>query len=202
MEKRRCPTCSWTPTALPPRRTTPSGRRRKGVRPWSRQIARALWAPEAAMCAALSARERLDALVHTTSVATVPLWLARRPGHLSADPALRHAIAERRWRRAPELLELLVDRAGAGSGQNPYWTPYLYAPYGAPLYLHTLNLFNGVREPAVRMGVRAVPAVQHRCLPLVHAGRVLRLSARRGGERQSAWPGLSVASSTPSARTT
>src|SRR5207237_2477357 len=30
------------------------------------------------------------------------------------------------------------------SGQNPYWTPLLYAPYGIPLYLHTLNLFNGV----------------------------------------------------------
>ena len=29
-------------------------------------------------------------------------------------------------------------------GRNPYWTPLLYAPYGAPLYLHTLNLFNGL----------------------------------------------------------
>jgi hypothetical protein len=30
------------------------------------------------------------------------------------------------------------------AGQNPYFTPLLYAPYGAPLYLHTLNLFNGI----------------------------------------------------------
>lgn len=27
---------------------------------------------------------------------------------------------------------------------SPFWTPLLYAPQGAPLYLHTLNLFNGV----------------------------------------------------------
>lgn len=30
------------------------------------------------------------------------------------------------------------------SGRNPFWTPLLYAPYGVPLYLHTLNLFNGI----------------------------------------------------------
>jgi hypothetical protein len=29
-------------------------------------------------------------------------------------------------------------------GHNPYETPLLYAPYGAPLYLHTLNLANGI----------------------------------------------------------
>lgn len=29
------------------------------------------------------------------------------------------------------------------SGRNPFWTPLVYAPYGAPLYLHTLNIFNG-----------------------------------------------------------
>ena len=27
---------------------------------------------------------------------------------------------------------------------NPYQTPYLYAPYGVPLYLHSLNLFNAL----------------------------------------------------------
>lgn len=31
-----------------------------------------------------------------------------------------------------------------GAGQNPFVTPLLYAPDGAPLYLHTLNLFNGL----------------------------------------------------------
>lgn len=31
-----------------------------------------------------------------------------------------------------------------GAGQNPFVTPLLYSPDGAPLYLHTLNLFNGL----------------------------------------------------------
>lgn len=35
-------------------------------------------------------------------------------------------------------------REAATTGRNPFFTPYLYAPYGAPLYLHTLNLFNGL----------------------------------------------------------
>ena len=30
------------------------------------------------------------------------------------------------------------------SFHNPYSTPLLYAPYGASLYLHSLNLFNGL----------------------------------------------------------
>jgi len=35
-------------------------------------------------------------------------------------------------------------RTALGAGHNPYQTPLLYAPYGAPLYLHTLNPFNGL----------------------------------------------------------
>lgn len=35
-------------------------------------------------------------------------------------------------------------RTALAAGQNPYHTPLLYAPYGAPLYLHTLNPFNGL----------------------------------------------------------
>lgn len=35
-------------------------------------------------------------------------------------------------------------RTALASGQNPYRMPLIYAPYGAPLYLHTLNLFNGL----------------------------------------------------------
>jgi len=44
------------------------------------------------------------------------------------------------------------------TGQNPYWTPYLYAPYGAPLYLHTLNLFNGVVSLPVQWAFGLIPA--------------------------------------------
>ena len=35
-------------------------------------------------------------------------------------------------------------RRALTEGGNPFQTDLLYAPYGAPLYLHTLNLFNGV----------------------------------------------------------
>ena len=35
-------------------------------------------------------------------------------------------------------------RQALSEGRNPFQTDLLYAPYGAPLYLHTLNPFNGV----------------------------------------------------------
>jgi hypothetical protein len=35
-------------------------------------------------------------------------------------------------------------RMAIGEWRNPYQTSLLYAPYGAPLYLHTLNPFNGL----------------------------------------------------------
>ncbi len=35
-------------------------------------------------------------------------------------------------------------RTALAEGRNPYQTPLLYAPYGASLYLHTLNPFNGL----------------------------------------------------------
>ena len=35
-------------------------------------------------------------------------------------------------------------RTALAEWRNPYHTPLLYAPYGAPLYLHTLNPFNGL----------------------------------------------------------
>jgi hypothetical protein len=35
-------------------------------------------------------------------------------------------------------------RRALAEGRNPYHTDLLYAPYGVPLYLHTLNPFNGL----------------------------------------------------------
>lgn len=35
-------------------------------------------------------------------------------------------------------------RTALAEGRNPYAAPLVYAPYGAPLYLHTLNPFNGL----------------------------------------------------------
>jgi len=50
-----------------------------------------------------------------------------------------------------------TERALA-AGQNPYWTPLLYAPYGAPLYLHTLNLFNGLVGIPLQLLFGLIPA--------------------------------------------
>lgn len=35
--------------------------------------------------------------------------------------------------------------------ENPFWTPLLYAPFGAPLYLHTLNPINGLLSLPVQL---------------------------------------------------
>ncbi|HEX6737903.1 MAG TPA: hypothetical protein VF310_06525, partial [Vicinamibacteria bacterium] len=42
-------------------------------------------------------------------------------------------------------------RQALAAGEDPFRTPLLYAPYGAPLYLHTLNLFNGLVSIPVQL---------------------------------------------------
>lgn len=42
-------------------------------------------------------------------------------------------------------------RQSLAAGQNPYQTDLLYAPYGVPLYLHTLNPFNGLLTLPVQL---------------------------------------------------
>lgn len=49
--------------------------------------------------------------------------------------------------------------------QNPFWTPLLYAPFGAPLYLHTLNPINGVMSLPVQ--VLAGPVVTYNVVILL-----------------------------------
>ncbi len=44
------------------------------------------------------------------------------------------------------------------AGHNPYHTDLLYAPYGAPLYLHTLNLFNGLVALPMQLLFGLIPA--------------------------------------------
>ncbi len=50
-----------------------------------------------------------------------------------------------------------TGRAVAG-GRNPFWTPFLYAPHGVPLYLHTLNPFNGLISLPVQWAFGLTPA--------------------------------------------
>lgn len=49
-------------------------------------------------------------------------------------------------------------REALASGRNPYWMPLIYAPDGAPLYLHTLNLFNGLISLPFQLVFGLVPA--------------------------------------------
>jgi hypothetical protein len=49
-------------------------------------------------------------------------------------------------------------REALSSGQNPFVTPLVYAPYGAPLYLHTLNLLNGLISLPIQLLFGLTPA--------------------------------------------
>jgi len=49
-------------------------------------------------------------------------------------------------------------RTALAAWHNPYQTPLLYAPYGAPLYLHTLNLFNGLVSIPLQLLFGLIPA--------------------------------------------
>lgn len=42
-------------------------------------------------------------------------------------------------------------RTALADGQQPYQTSLLYAPFGAPLYLHTLNPFNGLLSMPIQI---------------------------------------------------
>jgi hypothetical protein len=147
-----------TATAPPSRRTKPSGRRRKGRAPWSRQIGHALWAPDPANIAPRTGQERLYTLVLQH---LLPLFLYSLIAVLATYPLILHFGSQLPSDGGDALQNYWnywwTGRALA-SGQNPYWTPYLYAPYGAPLYLHTLNLFNGVVSLPVQWAFGLIPA--------------------------------------------
>ena len=49
-------------------------------------------------------------------------------------------------------------REALATGQHPFFTPLLYAPHGAPLYLHTLNLFNGLATLPVQLAFGPIAA--------------------------------------------
>lgn len=49
-------------------------------------------------------------------------------------------------------------REALASGQNPFVMPLVYVPYGAPLYLHTLNLLNGLISLPIQLLFGLTPA--------------------------------------------
>ena len=135
----------------------PAARRRKGRTSWSLRAGRALWAPGVA-APPRTGRERLTSLA---SRHLLPLCLYGLITILVTYPLIR-SFGTRLPSDGGDALQNYwnywwIGRALA-TGQNPYWTPYLYAPYGAPLYLHTLNLFNGVVSLPVQWAFGLIPA--------------------------------------------
>ena len=143
------------PAPTPPvvRRRSPRRRRRRPLRASrpvndpsarARLILRALWQPAATPPPARSARTRLTLAAQQHLVPLV--------GYLLATLALTYPLALHLGTRLPGSFTdgwqnywnyWWIARALAG-GQDPFQTPLLYAPDGAPLYLHTLNLFGGL----------------------------------------------------------
>jgi hypothetical protein len=77
------------------------------------------------------------------------------------------------------------------SGQNPFQTPLLYAPYGAPLYLHTLNPFNGLVTLPIQLAF-GPPAAYNTVVVLsltLAAYFAYLLVARLSGSRQAGFVG-------------
>lgn len=82
-------------------------------------------------------------------------------------------------------------RTALTSGQNPFQTPLLYAPYGAPLYLHTLNPFNGLVTLPIQIAF-GLPAAYNTVVVLsltLAAYFAYRLVARLSGSRRAGFVG-------------
>lgn len=132
-----------TPPVPSPKRRVPARRRRGRRQPWTRRLGQILWAAEPE-CPALAARERwrILALRHL-----LPLGLYALLALLATYPLVRQfgtALPSDGGDALQNYWNYWWTGRALAAGENPYWTPYLYAPYGAPLYLHTLNLFNGL----------------------------------------------------------
>jgi len=145
-------------TATVPRPRT--GRTRRRVRRSIGRIdlAQILWAPTPALVAPPSRRERLQRLALAK---LLPLGLYLLLAVLATYPLILHFGS---WLPSDDGDALQnywnywwTARALA-AGQNPYQTPLLYAPYGAPLYLHTLNLFNGLVSIPLQLLFGLIPA--------------------------------------------
>jgi predicted methyltransferase len=145
------------PPAPAPPRTPPAARRRKARAPWTHRLGHALWAPNHAQTTP-TARGALRALVPHH---LLPLLLYGLLAALATYPLLLH-FGTRLPSDGGDALQNYWNywwtARALSAGQNPYWTPFLYAPYGAPLYLHTLNLFNGIVGLPVQWAFGMVPA--------------------------------------------
>lgn len=145
-----------TPPAPPPKKK-PAARRRRARSPRPRQLRYALWAAEPG-CAAPPGRERWRSLALRHFL---PLALYSLLALLATYPLMLHfgtALPSDGGDALQNYWNYWWTGRALATGQNPYWTPYLYAPYGAPLYLHTLNLFNGLLSLPFQWAFGLIPA--------------------------------------------
>ena len=129
-------------TASPRRAGGPRRRRRRKVaRP---TLAVMLWGHSATAEPSPRGRARLAGVALQQ---LVPLVLYLALAAAMTYPLLRDfdgALVGNNFDAWQNLWNFWWTRLALERGQNPFQTPLLYAPDGAPLYLHTLNLFNGL----------------------------------------------------------
>ena len=129
-------------TGSPRRAGDPRRRRRRGVaRP---TLAVVLWGRSPATGPTPRGRARFVA-VAVRQLLPFALYLALAAA--MTYPLVRDfdgALVGNNFDAWQNLWNFWWARLALERGQNPFQTPLLYAPDGAPLYLHTLNLFNGL----------------------------------------------------------
>lgn len=138
---------------LPPSSKVPKrGRRRKKQQPW-RALRQSLWGDSPGQGPPSSRRARLGGVArrHLLPLGCYGLITAVMTWPLVGG--FGTALVGNGFDAWQNLWNFWWTRTALEQGENPFQTPYLYAPDGAPLYLHTLNLFNGlVSLPFQRFG--------------------------------------------------
>ncbi len=127
--------------ATPPRREGARRRRRNVARP---PLAQVLWGRPVMVESALRGRARFATIVRQQ---LLPLALYVAFAALLSYPLVRDfpgALVGNNFDAWQNVWNFWWVRIALERRQNPFQTPLLYAPDGAPLYLHTLNLFNGL----------------------------------------------------------
>src|SRR5947207_7599351 len=144
-----------------PRGSGRRGKRPLGTRPRSdfqlRQVLASLWAAGPAG-PPLDRRARLGALARHH---LLPLALYALIAAVMTFPLVLHLATHVPGDGGDALMNYWGYwwvRQALAAGGNPLRTPLLYAPYGAPLYLHTLNLFNGLASIPVQLAFGMTPA--------------------------------------------
>lgn len=148
---------SSDPFAITAPRTKRTRRRARRASP-AIALRQLLWAPTAATAPPPTRRERLRLLTHGH---LLPLGLYLLLALLATFPLILHFgswLPSDGGDALQNYWNYWWTRQALAAGQNPYWTPLLYAPYGAPLYLHTLNLFNGLVSLPLQLLFGLIPA--------------------------------------------